>query len=382
MDVILPKLGLTMTEAEVGEWHCRVGDVVATGDVLVDIQMDKADVQVEAPSSGTVSAILADTGDVVTLGTVIAVIDDQSGERDGSQAPVDRPHIDINETSSSPPGAVAAPTAPLTSDVSVTNRTTDTRVFSSPRARTLARERNIDLLTLTGSGPGGRIVSRDVETAANSVVSPRPESTGSSEPSAAALPSPTSSYRQQSRASRHIVLSPAAMELPSGQWLALWTTAATAAVRVSGVVQASPGALLLSIISGRELQRRTVVAAIDDLNVEGVARRLSEPADRTAADAHDPSSTPDLLVVDLRDSEFEELELGGDEAAVTVVVGCPGDRTRWRHGDLGCVLLTERAVKVQVIIDASLGAIALARCLHLLSHSVESALKVLLACAD
>lgn len=72
MDVVLPKWGMTMQEAVIGDWAVAVGDEVSEGQVLVSVESDKVDADVESPGSGTVAEILAQTGDTVEVGSVIA----------------------------------------------------------------------------------------------------------------------------------------------------------------------------------------------------------------------------------------------------------------------------------------------------------------------
>lgn len=146
--VIMPKLTDSMEEGVVVKWRKAEGERVESGDVLAEIETDKAVMDLEAFASGTLRKILVPEGTTVPSGTLIGVIgepeEDIRDVLEGSQAPVARP-----SAPQTPAAAAAASPAE--------------EALASPRVRTLARERGIDLRTVKGSGPGGRIVERDLE---------------------------------------------------------------------------------------------------------------------------------------------------------------------------------------------------------------------------
>ena len=148
VEVTMPKLGLTMEQGTVLNWNKGVGDPVETGEVLLIIQTDKVEFEVEAPAGGTVLKLLANEGDVVPTGEVIAFIG-EAGEEVDAAAPA--------------PPPPAAPEAPPSGDG---------RITISPVAKKLAAETGVDLSTLEGSGPGGRIVKEDVLKAAAPAAAP------------------------------------------------------------------------------------------------------------------------------------------------------------------------------------------------------------------
>jgi pyruvate dehydrogenase E2 component (dihydrolipoyllysine-residue acetyltransferase) len=152
-DVVMPRLSDSMEEGTILQWLKQVGEEVAIGDELVEIETDKANMAYEADIAGTLTEILVQEGDTVAIGTPIAVVGDSG---DGSAAHAAGPVAE--ETASRPAGATAAPSE-LPADQA------DGRPKASPLARRLAKERGVELGSLAGSGPGGRIVKADVEAA-------------------------------------------------------------------------------------------------------------------------------------------------------------------------------------------------------------------------
>jgi pyruvate dehydrogenase E2 component (dihydrolipoamide acetyltransferase) len=193
-DVVMPRLSDSMEEGTILRWLVESGASVSRGDEIVEIETDKANMTYEADASGVLEIVAAE-GDTLPIGELIARIDETSAAPAGDQAarragPVDsgRAHPGLApwaRASSSPParsaeaadaeGASAAePSAPAPSPSmpavgggpAPTAPTGDNgRVKASPVARRLAREKGVDIATLTGTGPGGRIVKADVEAA-------------------------------------------------------------------------------------------------------------------------------------------------------------------------------------------------------------------------
>ena len=161
--VVMPKLTDTMEEGVVVKWKKREGEVVGSGDVLAEIETDKAVMDLEAFASGTLRRVLVREGTTVKAGELIAVIADP----DEDIAPV------LAETMSPAPALKSTqgrPTPPALPGAQPAGE--EDRVKASPRAKALARERGIDLASVTGSGPGGRIVEEDI-LKAGGTVSPR-----------------------------------------------------------------------------------------------------------------------------------------------------------------------------------------------------------------
>ena len=154
IEITMPRLSDTMTEGAIAVWHKQPGDRVEVGDVLVEIETDKATMEYEAYDAGTLTKQLVPEGEQVAIGAPIALLDD------GTSTPVPAP-------------AAAAPSAVVT-DAVVTDAaapaqpvaaaaTDGARLFASPLVRKLAREHHLDLSQVRGTGPGGRIIRADTE---------------------------------------------------------------------------------------------------------------------------------------------------------------------------------------------------------------------------
>ncbi len=166
-DILMPALSPTMEEGVLAKWHVKVGDTVSAGDVIAEIETDKATMEVEAVDEGEVLEILVAEGtEGVKVNTVIAKL---AGE-EGAKAPapkadavkVDAPAAD--SSSNAEPAKTSAPVATKT-DAEAAPEAAGERVFSSPLARRLAEQAGLDIKTIKGSGPHGRVVKRDVEAA-------------------------------------------------------------------------------------------------------------------------------------------------------------------------------------------------------------------------
>ncbi len=168
-EVVMPQMGADMTEGTVVRWLKNEGEAVERGEIIAEIETDKANVEIEAFESGVFRKVLAQEGDTVDVGTLIAVI----GAPEDDISPYAAPASGAKAAAAQPKAAaVEAPpasTAPATSAPR-----TNGRVRASPVARKLAAERGIDLTQVRGTGPDGRIVRRDVESAATAPRSGQP----------------------------------------------------------------------------------------------------------------------------------------------------------------------------------------------------------------
>ncbi|WP_395111236.1 dihydrolipoamide acetyltransferase family protein [Actinomadura sp. SCN-SB] len=181
-EILMPRLSDTMEEGVISSWQKKPGDPIAVGDVLVDIETDKAVMEYEAYEAGVLGEILVGEGETAAIGTPIAVIVPEGTK---VEAPA-------KETVAAPAAAASAPApaAPPPAAPAPVRTPRGTRPPSSPLARRLARDHGIDLSTLTGSGPGGRIVRADIEAAIrNTAPAPAPEATPAPAP-AAVTPAP------------------------------------------------------------------------------------------------------------------------------------------------------------------------------------------------
>lgn len=163
----MPKLADTMTEGTLVKWRKKIGDKVSTGDVVADVETDKATMEMESFDDGILHEFLVKEGEKVAIGSKLAVLLSK-----GEQAPAPGslpPQAPAAKTAA--PAAASAGPAPAASapaSGSATGsaaRSAGGRVKSSPLARKIAAERGIDISSLGGTGPGGRIVAKDVQTA-------------------------------------------------------------------------------------------------------------------------------------------------------------------------------------------------------------------------
>ncbi len=182
-DIVMPRLSDSMEEGTILQWLKQVGDEVAVGDELVEIETDKANMAYESDVAGTLTEILAEEGETLPIGTPIARVGDSSeGSGRSTAGPVgagDPPPPPVAKASSgavppAPPPAgerfepATTPTAETTAPAELAEAGDGHRTKASPLARRLAKERQLDLSQLHGSGPGGRILKVDVERAASS----------------------------------------------------------------------------------------------------------------------------------------------------------------------------------------------------------------------
>jgi pyruvate dehydrogenase E2 component (dihydrolipoamide acetyltransferase) len=185
--VLMEALSPTMEEGKVLSWLKHEGDQVSDGDVLAEVETDKAVMELQARGQGVLRQILAGEGATVEVGKLVAVIadpdEDISGALGGTEAGAARPSAKPERAAEEPETAEepAAPTTreaePSPAESQPTTETSGRRVKASPLARRLADERGLDLSGVSGSGPGGRIIKRDVESAEVTapVAAPAPE---------------------------------------------------------------------------------------------------------------------------------------------------------------------------------------------------------------
>jgi pyruvate dehydrogenase E2 component (dihydrolipoyllysine-residue acetyltransferase) len=173
----MPRLSDSMEEGTILTWLKQVGDEVAVGDELVEIETDKANMAYEADTAGTLQEILAQEGETLPIGAPIARIGEDGAGGSSGQDESARPAGPVSDTGLSLPGEPSA-SSPPTGGVSEAG---GERVKASPLARRLAKEKGLDLASLHGSGPGGRVVKSDVEGAAAPTAAVAPEAAPSIE---------------------------------------------------------------------------------------------------------------------------------------------------------------------------------------------------------
>ncbi|MDC1398437.1 pyruvate dehydrogenase complex dihydrolipoamide acetyltransferase [Octadecabacter sp.] len=159
IEILMPALSPTMEEGTLAKWLVKEGDTVQSGDLLAEIETDKATMEFEAVDEGVIDKILIAEGtEGVKVNTAIAIIGEE-GE-DMSAAPEAAAPVAATATAEAEvatPAATPAPAAPAAKDGS--------RLFATPLARRIAADKGLDLATIAGSGPHGRIIKADVENA-------------------------------------------------------------------------------------------------------------------------------------------------------------------------------------------------------------------------
>ena len=183
--ISMPKLGFDMAEGLLVRWVKQVGENITKGDVLAEIETDKATVEVESSASGVVLQHIVDQGTMVPVNAPIAMVG-QAGEVVSNQSPVISGQSKVESPKSEEKPAL--PTQPTPAPVAQASASSDSSsvVKASPLAKKIARDSNINLASVQGSGPNGRIVRKDVE-AALSTADRRPQTAAVSGPSSAVI---------------------------------------------------------------------------------------------------------------------------------------------------------------------------------------------------
>ena len=208
IELKMPALSPTMEEGTLAKWLVKEGDEVKSGDILAEIETDKATMEFEAVDEGKIAKILVPEGtDGVKVGAPIAIMAGEGESVDASAVPkadtapppppkaAPEPKADATPKTAPPTQApVETPAAPPQPAIA-TARTEGERIKASPLARRLAQAQNIDLSTIQGSGPGGRIVRADIDAAVGKAPAAVPTAPSAAAPAAplathAALPGP------------------------------------------------------------------------------------------------------------------------------------------------------------------------------------------------
>ena len=150
-----PELGEGLHEGEIVKMHIKPGDKVTDDDIVMEVQNDKAIVEVPCPVNGTVLEVFAKDGQVMHMGEVVAIIDAEGELPEQPDAPEAEAPAEEAKAAEAPKAAAAAPSAP------------DREVLATPSVRKLARELGVDIATVAGTGNAGKITREDVEAAAN-----------------------------------------------------------------------------------------------------------------------------------------------------------------------------------------------------------------------
>ncbi len=164
IEITMPRLSDTMEEGAIAIWHKQPGDRVEVGDLLVEIETDKATMEYEAYEAGTLSEHLVPEGKLVSIGVPIALLDD--GKPSTGPVPGATP-VAVTDSAATAPvvSTEDAPASPVSAPASAAEKASreSDRLFASPLVRKLAREHHLDLSQVRGTGPGGRIIRSDTD---------------------------------------------------------------------------------------------------------------------------------------------------------------------------------------------------------------------------
>ena len=193
-EIVMPRLSDSMEEGTILTWMKSVGDEVALGDELVEIETDKANMVFESDAAGTLVEIVANEGDTLPIGEVIARVGEPSEAAGGANGGGAKAESAPEEVPAPQPALAEPPAVPTPSPVAPPpTREPGERIKASPLARRIAAERGVELASLSGSGPGGRIIKADVEAAPTDGAAP-----GAAPPAPVAAPAgPTPGAREK-----------------------------------------------------------------------------------------------------------------------------------------------------------------------------------------
>ncbi|MFP5329823.1 MAG: pyruvate dehydrogenase complex dihydrolipoamide acetyltransferase [Alphaproteobacteria bacterium] len=176
IELKMPALSPTMEEGTLAKWLVKEGDEVSSGDILAEIETDKATMEFEAVDEGKIARILVPEGtDGVKVGQPIAILagegEDVTSAASGSPAKAE-PKAEAPQAAAAAPKREEAPKTPAPAKEAVASADKSDRIKASPLARRIAAEKGIDLASVQGSGPGGRVVKADLEKAPAAAAAP------------------------------------------------------------------------------------------------------------------------------------------------------------------------------------------------------------------
>ena len=326
----MPALSPTMEEGTLAKWLVKEGDDVKSGDILAEIETDKATMEFEAVDEGKIAKILVPEGtDGVKVGAPIAILagegEDVSAAPKADTKPVEAPKAAVpapkaDETPKAAPAQGPVETPPAPAQAAAPPRAEGDRVKASPLARRLAQAQGIDLNALQGSGPNGRIVRADVDAA----VGKAPAAAPAQAPAAAAAPAP----------SGHAVLPGPIEEAIPHEAVKLSNMRKTIARRLTESKQQVPHIYLTVDIQLDELlklrselnaglQSRGMKLSVNDLLIKALAQALIEVPECNVSFAGDQLykySRADISVaVSIPAGLITPIIVGADSKAVSVI---------------------------------------------------------------
>ena len=205
IEILMPALSPTMETGNLAKWHVKEGDKVSSGDVIADIETDKATMEVEAVDEGTVARIVVPEGTAdVKVNALIALLagEGEDAKEAASASPQSGQAGSMSPHPEAPPKAASKGEGVKQTDGGPAKANGGGRIFASPLARRLAAENRLDLSALAGSGPHGRIVQRDIEAALEAGVGKAAPAAAKAPPAPSATPAaaPTGMSDAQVRA--------------------------------------------------------------------------------------------------------------------------------------------------------------------------------------
>jgi len=187
VDVVMPQMGVSVSEGTILKWLKQVGDTIEADEPLLEISTDKVDTEVPSPGSGVVQEILVQEGETVEVGTRLAVI---APEGAAAAEPEPEPEPAAEPAPAEAPAAAAPPTpAPAATPAPVANGGAGERTFVSPVVARIAAEHSVDVSQVTGTGAGGRVTKKDILAYVESGRAPPPVAEPAA-PAAAPEPAP------------------------------------------------------------------------------------------------------------------------------------------------------------------------------------------------
>jgi pyruvate dehydrogenase E2 component (dihydrolipoamide acetyltransferase) len=163
-EISMPRLSDTMQEGTITRWLKKAGDEVKKGEILAEVETDKANMEIESFESGILEQILVQEGETAPIGQAIAIVGDGTGAKQAAPARTEaKSEATVAQPASAAPAEVAAPQSATSSREASTVGKDGGRIKVSPLARRIAEEHSIDLQQIQGTGPGGRIVRDDLQ---------------------------------------------------------------------------------------------------------------------------------------------------------------------------------------------------------------------------
>ncbi len=352
IEILMPALSPTMEEGKLAKWLVKVGQAVRAGDIVAEIETDKATMEVEAVDEGTVGELLVAEGtEKVAVNTPIAVLL-ADGESAGSRAPAGGAAAKAQPApAATPPASQTTATAPAarratpeqatpaarsaapaaTPAAGANGQAPTARIFASPLARRLARDKGLDVARLTGTGPHGRIVQRDVERAAAAGTAPAAPSPGRGLATTSPPKAPQASAGQ---------LGPVAM--PDDKILALYE---------KDSYEVAPHDGMRRVIAQRLTQSKQTIPHFY-LSLDCMLDSLLAARQRINAAA--PKDGPRAYKLSVNDFVIKALALALQQVPAANATWTDAGMLRHRHSDVGVAVAVEGGLFTPVIRHAEL----------------------------